>query len=125
MVHNYMGHVNNFLPAYLNAPKCATMSGMSFEISSSATLKSGTVHACDIVVLKGSRAVAEVVDFWDTDGDIVVRLKVFAAVDGDTTLWKAQRALTCMSVNDIVEAIPYYSPFIGYIRTAPILDCYN
>jgi len=123
MLHNYMDHNEFFLPQYLVDPQ--TVDGSEHEFSTVATLPCGTIQSCDIVVLVG-RSVAEIMDFWMhvQSGTTAARVKKYTAVHGDNTLWKMQLTPSFISVDDIVEAIPYYVPYLQHIRIAPLIDAY-
>ena len=124
MVHNYMTHEANFLPRYLVEPQLVTLAGSECEFSTTATLECGTIHSCDIVVIAG-RSIVEIVDFWKhPDNDIAARVKKYTPVHGDDTLWQMRMSVSFISVNDIVEAVPYYVPYARHIRIAPLIDGY-
>ena len=117
-VQNYMSQSNNFLPQYLVNPKSTIVAGTDCCWAKSATLECGTIYQLDIVFLH-DRSIAEVMEFWQFGSEsVIVRLCRFQRTE-DECLWKRGAVALCCKADEIVEALPYYSPFIGYIRIAP------
>ena len=76
-----------------------------------ATLPCGKVFTMDFVVLKNG-SVAKVVDFFQLDGDLLVRLEPYERDDRMHSLhWrKSSKTSFVEDATSIVEPVPWYSP---------------